>query len=272
MKELLMMFSYHFIVRAFVVGLLISLCASLLGVSLVLRGNAMISDGLSHVSFGAFAVATVLNVTPLALAIPLAVFASIVILHLDQRHMIHGDGAIALLSSSALAIGVMVISVTKGVNTDINNYLFGSILSLSNNDMIISIILSLMVLILFLYSYHRIFALTFDQDFARSTGVKVDLYNMIIAVLCSVTIVLGMRMMGALLISSLTIFPCLSSMRIARTFRSVVMISAMIAMICFVIGLSISYLYVTPTGASIVIVHLIVFIVLSLIQMIRKMV
>ncbi|MBO6047404.1 MAG: metal ABC transporter permease [Erysipelotrichaceae bacterium] len=269
MSELLMMFSYQFIVRAFVVGLLISLCASLLGVSLVLRGNAMISDGLSHVSFGAFAVATVLNIAPLTLAIPLAIVASIIILQLDERHMIHGDGAIALLSSSALAIGVMVISITKGVNTDINNYLFGSILSLSNTDMIISIVLSIMVLILFFYSYHRIFALTFDQDFARSTGVKVDLYNMIIAILCSVTIVLGMRMMGALLISSLTIFPCLSSMRIARTFRLVVLWAAIIAVVCFIIGLSISYLYATPTGASIVIVHLVVFLILSVVQMVK---
>jgi len=270
MSALLSMFQYQFIIRAFVVGLLISLCASLLGVSLVLRGNAMISDGLSHVSFGAFAIASVLNIAPLTLAIPLAVLASIIILQLDERHMIHGDGAIALMSSSALAIGIMVISITKGVNTDINNYLFGSILSLGQGDMLISIILSLIVLALFFYSYHRIFALTFDQDFARSTGVKVDLYNMIIAILSSVTIVLGMRMVGALLISSLTIFPCLSSMRIKHTFKSVVITSSIIAIICFMIGLTISYLYATPTGASIVVVHLVVFILMSLIGTLKK--
>lgn len=258
MSTIFHMFHYTFIMRAFIVGLLISLCAAMLGVNLVLRKNAMISDGLSHVSFGSFAIATVLGVTPLWIAIPVAVIAAVAILKLNDHHHIHGDGAIAILSSSSLAIGIMAISVTQGVNTDINNYLFGSILSLDNQDMLISIILSVVVFILYIFSYHKMFALTFDEDFAKSTGINVEFYNVIIAILCSLTIVLGMRMMGALLISSLTIFPCLTSMYFCKDFKSVVISSAILSSICFVIGLFISYFYATPTGASIVIINLIV--------------
>lgn len=268
--NLVHMFSYAFIQRAFIVGLLISLCAALLGVSLVLRKNAMISDGLSHVSFGAFAFATVLSIAPLSLAIPVSIIAAVMILKLNTNNRVQGDGAIAILSSSALALGVMAISVTKGVNTDINSYLFGSILSISNTDMAISIVLSLLVLGMFIFSYHRIFALTFDQDFAKSTGVYVETYNLIIAILCSVTVVLGMRMMGALLISSLTIFPCLSSRYVCHSFKSLVMTSGIISIICFTVGLMISYLYATPTGASIVIINLIVFIIMMVISRIRE--
>ena len=179
MSTLLHMFNYTFIIRAFIVGLLISLCAAMLGVNLVLRKNAMISDGLSHVSFGSFAIATVLGVAPLYLAVPVAIIAAVAILKLNNNHHIHGDGAIAVLSSSSLAIGIMAISLTSGVNTDINNYLFGSILSLNNQDMIISIVLSLVVLILYVFSYHKMFALTFDEDFAKSTGINVEFYNII---------------------------------------------------------------------------------------------
>ena len=228
MNTLLHMFNYTFIIRAFIVGLLISLCAAMLGVNLVLRKNAMISDGLSHVSFGSFAIATVLGVAPLYLAVPVAVIAAVMILKLNNNHHIHGDGAIAVLSSSSLAIGIMAISLTKGVNTDINNYLFGSILSLNNQDMIISVALSLIVLILY--------------------------------------IVLGMRMMGALLISSLTIFPCLTSMYFCKDFKHVVISSAILSSICFIVGLSISYLYAAPTGASIVIVNLVVLCITQLIH------
>lgn len=266
MNTLLHMFNYTFIIRAFIVGLLISLCAAMLGVNLVLRKNAMISDGLSHVSFGSFAIATVLGVAPLYLAVPVAVIAAVMILKLNNNHHIHGDGAIAVLSSSSLAIGIMAISLTKGVNTDINNYLFGSILSLNNQDMIISIVLSLIVLILYIFSYHKMFALTFDEDFAKSTGINVEFYNIIIAILCSLTIVLGMRMMGALLISSLTIFPCLTSMYFCRDFKHVVISSAILSSICFIVGLSISYLYAAPTGASIVIVNLVVLCITQLIH------
>jgi zinc transport system permease protein len=253
------MFSYNFLIRAVVVGLLVSLCASLLGVSLVLKRYSMIGDGLSHVGFGALAVATALNAAPLAVSIPVVVTAAFFLLRLSENSKIRGDAAIALISTGALAIGVMVISVTTGMNTDVCNYMFGSILAMSKSDVALSIVLSVVVLVLFVFFYHKIFAVTFDETFARATGARAGLYNMIIALLTAVTIVLGMRMMGAMLISSLIIFPALSSMRICKTFRAVTLCSAFISVICFFTGVVISYLYATPTGASVVLVNMLVF-------------
>ena len=257
MNSLIEMFSYSFMVRAFIVGGLIALCSALIGVPLVLRKNSMIGDGLSHVAFGAFAIATVLGFAPVEFALPVVILASFFILRLSENSKIHGDSAIAIVSASALAIGTFAISVTKGVNIDLNSYLFGSILSLSNSDVIISIILSITVLALYILSYHKIFAITFDQRFAQSIGVRVGIYNAIFAILCSVVVVLGMRLMGALLISSLIIFPTLSSSQIFKNFKSVVISGALISVISFILGLIISYFYSTPTSSTIVLVNLI---------------
>jgi zinc transport system permease protein len=257
---LLEMFSYNFLIRAVVVGLLVSLCASLLGVSLVLKRYSMIGDGLSHVGFGALALATALNAAPLAVSIPVVVTAAFFLLRISENSKIRGDAAIALISTGALAIGVMVISMTTGMNTDVCNYMFGSILAMSKNDVTLSIVLSVVVLVLFVFFYHKIFAVTFDETFARATGTRAGLYNMIIALLTAVTIVLGMRMMGAMLISSLIIFPALSSMRICKTFRAVTVCSALVSVICFFVGVVISYVYATPTGASVVLTNMIVFV------------
>ena len=252
------MLSYPFMVRAFVVGILVSLCSALLGVSLVLKRYSMIGDGLSHVGFGALAVAAALNAAPLAVAIPVVIVAAVFLLRVSGSSKIKGDAAIALISTSALAIGVMVISMTTGMNTDVYNYMFGSILAMSSEDVEISVILSVVVLILFVLFYHKIFAITFDETFALATGVRANLYNTMIAILTAVTIVLGMRMMGTLLISSLIIFPALTSMRVCKTFRSVILNSAIVSVVCFCIGISISYFCATPAGASIVIVNLLV--------------
>lgn len=259
------MFSYSFMIRALVVGVLISLCASLIGVSLVLRRNSMIGDGLSHVAFGAFSVATILGFAPLYFSLPIVIVVSFLILRLNDNSKIHGDSAIALISSSSLALGTFLISIT-GVNTDINGYLFGSILSLNNGDVIISVILSIVVIVLYVLSYNKIFALTFDEKFSKSIGINTKFYNMVFAILCSVVVVLGMRLMGSLLISSLIIFPTLSSMMVFKKFKSVVISSIFISVICFVIGLIISYIVSTPTGATIVISNLIVFIIFKLIS------
>ena len=269
MNSIIEMFSFSFMQKAFVVGFLISLCASLVGVSLVLRKNSMIGDGLSHVGFGAFAVATVLNFAPLEFALPIVIIVSFLILKLNENSKIHGDAAIALISSSSLAIGTFVVSLA-GVNTDINNYLFGSILAISKNDVIISIILSIIVIGLYIFSYNRIFALTFDEKFAKSIGIKTNLYNIIFAGLCSIIVVLGMRLMGALLISSLIIFPTLSSMQLFKTFRSVVISSLIISVLAFSSGLIISYLISTPTGATIVLINLIIFLFFKIISFIQK--
>ena len=269
-NSIIELFSYTFMIRAFVVGLLISLCASLIGVSLVLRKNSMIGDGLSHVGFGAFAIATVLGFAPLEFAIPIVIIVSFLILKLNDNSKIHGDAAIALISASSLAIGTFVISITKGINTDINNYLFGSILSISEKDIIISIILSIIVILLYIVSYNKIFAITFDEKFAKSIGINTNLYNIIFASLCSVVVVLGMRLMGALLISSLIIFPTLSSMQIFKKFKSVVISSVIISILSFMTGLIISFICSAPTGSTIVIVNLVILIIMKIISCIKK--
>jgi zinc transport system permease protein len=258
------MFSYEFMLRAFIVGLLISFCASLIGVSLVLRKDSMIGDGLSHVGFGAFSIATVLGIAPLEFAIPIVIIVSFLILRLNDYNK--SDSIIALTSASSLAIGTFIVSLS-GVNTDINNYLFGSVLSINNQDVIISIILSIVVILLYVFSYNKIFAITFDERFAKSIGINTNLYNMIFASLCSIVVVLGMRLMGSLLISSLIIFPTLSSMQLFKKFKSVMLSSIVISIISFVVGLIISYLNGTPTGATIVIVNLVVLIITKLISL-----
>ena len=252
MESLMEMFSYSFITRAFLVGIPVALCAALLGVSLVLKRYSMIGDGLSHVGFGALAIAAALNLAPLEVAIPVVVIAAFLLLRLSENSKIKGDAAIAIISSSALAIGVIVATLNKGMNTDINSYLFGSILATTEQDAVLSLVLSAIVIVLFVFFYHKIFAVTFDESFARATGTRANVYNMIIALLTALTIVVGMRIMGTLLISSLIIFPALTSMRLCKTFRSVILCSAVLSVICFVVGMSASFLYETPTGASIV--------------------
>lgn len=264
------LFSYTFIVRALIVGTLVSLCAALLGVSLVLKRYSMIGDGLSHVGFGALAVAVAFNWAPLPVAIPVVVVAAFLLLRLSENSKIKGDSAIALIASSSLAIGVTVISLASGQNVDVYSYMFGSILAMTESDVYVSIALSAVVLILFIVFYNKIFAVTFDENFAKATGTRANLYNMLIALLTAVTIVVGMRIMGTMLISSLIIFPALSAMRIFRQFRAVVIASAVISVVCFFIGLVVSYAFSTPTGASIVIVNLIMFLLCLSASMIRK--
>ena len=259
MTEFIHMFSYHFMQRALIVGVLVSLCAALLGVSLVLKRYSMIGDGLSHVGFGALAITSALGFAPLAFTVPVVVAAAVLLLRLSRSSRVHGDAAIAIISSSALAIGVITVSLTTGMNTEVSSYMFGSILSLSRSDAILSVVLSLAVLVLFVLFYPRIFAVTFDETFSRATGTRTELYNTLLAVLTAVTVVLGMRMMGALLISSLIIFPALSAMRVCRSFKAVVLCSAAISVVCFVVGITASYFLETPTGASIVVADLAAF-------------
>jgi zinc transport system permease protein len=253
------MFSYVFLVRAVAVGALVSLCAALLGVSLVLKRCSMIGDGLSHVGFGALAVATAMNAAPLAVSVPVVVLAAFLLLRISENSKIRGDAAIALISTSSLAVGVLVISLTTGMNTDVCNYMFGSILVMSRNDVTLSVILAVTVLAMFALFYNKIFAVTFDENFAKATGVRAGLYNMLIAFLTAITIVLGMRMMGALLISSLVIFPALTSMRVCKKFRSVTLCSAAVSVTCFFTGVVISYVQAVPTGASVVAVNIAAF-------------
>ena len=251
------MLSYPFMTRAFLVGSLVALCSALLGVSLVLKRYSMIGDGLSHVGFG-------------AMAIPVVIVAAILLLRISGNAKIKGDAAIALISTTSLAVGVMVISLTTGMNTDVYNYMFGSILAMSAEDVKLSLVLSVFVLILFIVFYHKIFAITFDETFARATGVKAGVYNTLIAVLTAVTIVLGMRMMGALLISSLIIFPALTSMRVCRTFKSVIINAAVISVVCLIAGVTLSYVAATPAGASVVLANLVMMVLYTVVGAVKN--
>lgn len=255
------MFSYTFMIRALIVGILVSLCSSLLGVPLVLKKYSMIGDGLSHVGFGALAVATAMNAAPMKIAIPVVVIAAIILLRVNENSKLKGDAAIAVISTGALAIGVVIMSLGNGSNIDIYNYMFGSILALSKNDVVISVILSIIVILMYIFFYVKIFAVTFDESFSKATGIRTGIYNTLTAVLTALTIVLGMRLMGSLLISALIIFPALSSMRVFKSFKGTVISSAILSCVCFFTGLVISYIYSTPPGASVVCVNIVGFII-----------
>lgn len=269
MDIIIQMMSYPFIVRAFIVGILVSLCAALLGVSLVLKQYSMIGDGLSHVSYGALSIAVACGIAPLKVSIPVVVLAAFLLLRMTENGVMKSDAAIAAMSASALAVGVTVTALTTGMTTDVCSYMFGSILAMSTDDVVLSVVLSIIVLILFVFCYHSIFAVTFDESFAKATGVKVSFFNSMIAILTAITIVLGMQMMGAMLISSLIIFPALSSMRLFKSFKSVMISSGILSVVCFCIGMVISYMYSTPAGASVVLVNLAVFIVFLILERIK---
>jgi zinc transport system permease protein len=264
------MLSYTFLTRALLVGCLVSLCAALLGVTLVLKRYSMIGDGLSHVGFGALAVATALNAAPLSVAIPVVVAAAFLLLRISSSGKIKGDAAIGLLSTCSLAIGVILISLSTGMNTEVSNYLFGSILSMSRGDVALSAAIALGVLILYLVFYNRIFAVTFDETFARATGVRVGAYNALISLLTALTIVVGMRMMGSMLISGLLIFPALSAMRLCKRFRGVIIIAAILSVCCFFLGTVLSYLLAIPTGASVICVNLMVLLLFTAVGRLRE--
>ena len=264
------MFSYPFMQRAVIVGLLVSLSASLLGVSLVLRRFSMIGDGLSHVGFGALAIASVLSLSPMAVTIPVVVVAAILLLRLSGKSRIGSESMIALISSSSLAIGVMAISYVKGTNTDINNFLFGSLLAVGRSDAVFSIILSSLVLLCYILLYPRLFVITFDRSFSRASGIHTERYSLMLAILSALTIVLGMRMLGSLLISALIIFPPLTAMRVLKTYKAVTISSAAISVVSFMAGISLSYGLGTPVGASIVSVNLLVFMLFSFVRVLLK--
>lgn len=263
------MMSYPFMVRAVVVGVLVSLCAALLGVSLVLKRYSMIGDGLSHVGFGAMAVATAFNFAPLVFSIPVVIAAAFLLLRISESSKIKGDSAIAIISTGALAVGVITVSLTTGMNTDVSSYMFGSILSMTDDDVVLSVILCICVLFMFVFFYTKIFAVTFDESFAKATGTRTGLYNSLIALLTAVTVVLGMRMMGALLISALIIFPALTSMNLCKSFRSVTICSVILSLVCFLIGIIASYGLNTPTGATVVVVNIIALIIFKIIAVFR---
>lgn len=269
MEALRNLFAYEFILRAVIVGTLISVCAALLGVSLVLRRFSMIGDGLSHVGFGTLAIAAVFGFSALSVSLPVVIAVAFVILRLGDSERIRGDALIGLMSTGALAVGVMIVSLS-GSNINLLDFLFGSVFALRRQDVNFSLMLAAVVLILFVVFYNKIFAVTFDPAFSRATGIRAGLYNSLLAVLCAVTIVIGMRFMGALLISGLIIFPPLTAMRLCKRFRSVIVCSALVAACSFFFGMVLSVAIPgVPAGACVVCVNLALFLIFSIIGWVK---
>ena len=254
-QEVWEVLSYPFVTRALIVGVMVSLCASILGVILVLKRYSLIGHGLSEVGFAALSVALALNLPPLYVSTPLVIAASFVIMFVSQRRRVGGDVAIGIAASAALAFGVLVTALTRGMNLDVCSYMFGSILAMTNEDVVLSVALSLFVTGLFILFYNRLFLITYNEDYARSLGINVTLYQFLISFLTALTVVLGMRMMGTLLISSLIILPAVTARRLVSSFRALVVTSACISLICFAAGLALSFVWNLPTGASIVSVN-----------------
>ena len=262
-------FQFQFVQYAMIVGVLIALCSSLLGVTLVLKRFSMIGTGLSHVAFGATAIAAAMNLTNnMLFVLPVTIICAILLLSTSQNTKIKGDAAIAMISVGTLAIGYLIMNIySRSANLagDVCTILFGSvsILTLSGTEVWLSIGLSVLVIAVFLLFYNKIFAITFDEDFATATGIRAKMYNLILAVVIAVVIVLAMNLVGALLISALVIFPAMSAMRVFKTFKSVTVCSVIVSVVCAILGMLASILAGTPVGSTIVAANIIVFALFS---------
>ncbi len=263
--------TYPFVRYALIVGTLIALCAALLGVTLVLKRFSYIGDGLSHVAFGALAVATLLDLGSTSVVVmPVTVLAAILILRTGQNPRIHGDAAIAMLSVGSLAVGYLIMnlfSTSANISGDVCSTLFGStsILTLTKAEVWLCVVMSMIVVAVFIFLYNRIFAVTFDENFSRATGLKAGVYNNLIAIITAIIIVLAMNLVGSLLISALVIFPALSAMRVIQNFKGVVIYAAILSVCCALAGIVLSILFSTPVGATIVVADIVVFFINCLI-------
>jgi len=275
MDKLFLYMQYPFVRYAVIVGVLIALCSSLLGVTLVLKRFSFIGDGLSHVAFGAIAIASVFNLTnQMLLVLPITILSAVLLLRTGQNAKIKGDAAIAMISVGALAFGYLIMNIfstSSNLSGDVCSTLFGStsILTLTEKEVMLCIVLSVAVVVIFVLFYNRIFAVTFDENFARATGTGAANYNLLIAVVTAVIIVLAMNLVGSLLISALSIFPALSAMRIFRSFKSVTICSAVLSVICAFFGIIISILAGTPVGSTIVVADVAAFGICYVIGMVR---
>ena len=272
LDQLIQYFSFPFVRYAFIVGILIALCSSLLGVTLVLKRFSFIGDGLSHVAFGAMAIAAVLNLSNnMLIVLPVTILAAVLLLQTGKNAKIQGDASIAMISVSSLALGYLlmnIFSTNANISGDVCSTLFGStsILTLKRSQVILCAILSILVILSFIIFYNKIFAVTFDENFAQAIGTHAKIYNLVIAIIIAVIIVLAMNLVGSLLISALVIFPSLSAMRLFKTFKSVTICSASVSVICAVAGLLISLLSGTPVGSTIVAINLLAFIIFTVIS------
>lgn len=270
-EKLISYMQYEFVQNALIVGVLIALCSSLLGVTLVLKRFSFIGDGLSHVAFGAMAVAGVVGLTnEMVLVLPVTVAAAVLLLAMGRNTKIKGDASLAMLSVASLGVGYLLLNIfssSGNVSGDVCTTLFGStsILTLSKFDVWLCIMMSVVVIFVFVFFYNKIFAVTFDETFTTATGTKASLYNLLIAVITAIIIVLAMNLVGSLLISALVIFPALSAMRVFKSFKKVVICSAAVSVICSLSGILISIMASTPVGSTIVAIDIVVFAVFALI-------
>ena len=264
------MFSQFFIVKAFIVGFFVAVSTALLGTILVLKHYSLIGDGLSHVSFSAYTIALSLNLIPVIFAFPIVILTSFFLLWISESGKIKSDAALAIISNSFLSIGVVVVSVTSGMNINIWSFMFGSVLAISDFDLFLSVIFSIFVVLVFVIFYNKFFIIIFDENFAKVLGIKLSFYNFLIAVLISIIVVVGTKIVGALLMSSLIVFPTLTSMRIFKKFKLVAVSSVFVSVFCFIFGLLISYIFSWPTGATVVLMNLFLFCVFSLISFLHK--
>lgn len=264
-ENLLYYFEFPFVRYALAVGILISLCSALFGVVLVLKRFSFLGDGLSHTAFGALAIATVLDVaSPITVVLPVTAILAVFLLKKGQSAKVRGDAALAMVSVGALAVGYMLLNIFPNggnVSGDVCGTLFGatSILTLDKNDVVLCAVLATAVILLFVLFYNRIFAVTFDESFAKGTGIRAELYNTVIAVITAVIIVVAMKLVGSLLISALIVFPALSAMRIHKSFRGCVIYSAVVSVVSAVLGIVLSILASTPVGPSIVVMNILIF-------------
>lgn len=270
-NQIIQYFSFSFVQYAFIVGILIALCSSLLGVTLVLKRFSFIGDGLSHVAFGAMAIAAVLRFTnDMYLVLPITILAAILLLRVGKNTKIQGDAAIAMISVGALAIGYLLMNIfssSANISGDVCTTLFGSIsiLTLTKEEVYLCVSLSILVILAFIIFYNKIFAVTFDEKFAQAVGTHASIYNLVIAIIIAVIIVLAMNLVGSLLISALIIFPALSAMRVYKSFLSVTICSAVISVICATVGLFLAVIAGTPVGSTIVVSNIVVFLIFTLI-------
>lgn len=276
-RELLVYLSYPFVRYAFIAGILIALCSSLLGVILVLKRYSYIGDGLSHVAFGAMSVALVLDLVKekMFIILPVTIITAVLLLRHGQKARINGDARIAMLSVGSLALGYLLMNVFKvssNVSADVCTTLFGStsILTLTKGEVWLCSILSLLVVVLFVLMYNRIFAVTFDETFAQATGTRTDIYNLVLAIVIAVIIVLSMNLVGSLLISALVIFPAVTAMQLFKSFRNVTIASALISVVCACCGLMVAVFRGTPVGSTIVVADLVVFVIFYIIGIVRS--
>ena len=266
MEQIINLLSYTFIQRALICGIAISLCAALIGVILVLKNYSMIGHGLGEVGFASLTLAVALNLPLLSVSIPIVLVAAVIIMIISQKKGESGDIQIALVSTGALALGIIITSVSTGFNIDVSNYMFGSILSMKKSDVIISVILSVAVFAVYMIYYNRLFMITYDEKFAKARGINVTFYQFLISFLTALIVVLGMRMMGTLLISSLIVFPAIIARGLTNSFKELIIISGIISIICFVLGMLISFFMNLPTGASIVLIYIILLLITKVVK------